>query len=196
MVEAGPGHEPQAGDTLNMLDVVVDKTGVRAAQAPPTDVDARPVVAGLAGARSAGSDAQRHAGAGPDSPRPQMMMSGAGPDSVRPLVVAQSRKAIDDSGNFRREVATPVKAVSRKGPDDPSRPRADTPPRAIPQVQLRALSDVKGQGQQPQQNLGYLAPPRDRVEVRARRGRELVIWGSVVVMIACVVALVIWFLAQ
>jgi hypothetical protein len=100
---------------------------------------------------------------------------------------------IDDSGNFRREVATPVKAVSRMDQADP-RPRANTPARAIPQVQLRAMSDVKGRAPEPQ-NLGYLAPPRDRGAVRARRGRELVIWGSVVVMIACAIALVIWFLA-
>ena len=211
--------EPEARDTLNMLDVVIDKTGVRPVVRDPDAEGARPRPAG-AGPDSvrprpagAGPDSVRprpagdpYGGAGPDSVRPFAMGAGpdrvrpyamgAGPDSPRPVVVATSRKAIDDSGNFRRELVTPVKAISRKEPDDPARPRADTPARAIPQVQLRALSDVSNKHGAPQENLGYVAPPRDRGEVRARRGRELVIWGSVVVMIASGVALAIWFLAK
>jgi len=99
-----------------------------------------------------------------------------------------------DDGSFKQEVSTPIRAISMKTPGTGDRERADTPPRAIPQVQLRSMADVGKSG--PVQNLGYLAPPRDHREVRARRGRELVIWGSICVMLACAFALGIWFLAK
>jgi len=102
---------------------------------------------------------------------------------------------LPDDGTFKQEVSTPIRAISMKTPGTgDARERADTPPRAIPQVQLRSMADVSKSG--PAQSLGYLAPPRDHREVRARRRSELVIWGSICVMLACAVALGIWFLAK
>lgn len=62
--------------------------------------------------------------------------------------------------------------------------------------QLRALSEVMQRHDAPPGQMGYLAPPRDPSEVRARKLRDVVIWGSVVVMLGCVVTLAVWFLAR
>ena len=77
------------------------------------------------------------------------------------------------------------------------RERVDTPARAIPQVKLRSMDEVRAErAQSPAQALGYFAPPRDAAEVRSRRRGEVVVWASVCVMLACAVALGIWFLAK
>jgi hypothetical protein len=65
----------------------------------------------------------------------------------------------------------------------------------MPQVKLRAISEL-ATSHTPQQQLGYLAPPRDPNEVRARRRRDFVVWGSICVILACVFALGIWFIAK
>ena len=62
-------------------------------------------------------------------------------------------------------------------------------------VQLRPLSEVRRADTQPQ-NLGFLAPPRDPKGVRVRRLHDLVVWGSVVVIVSCLVMLAVWFLAR
>ncbi len=62
-------------------------------------------------------------------------------------------------------------------------------------VQLRPLSEVRRADTQPQ-NLGFLAPPRDPKAVRVRRMHDLVVWGSVVVIVSCLVMLAVWFLAR
>jgi hypothetical protein len=62
-------------------------------------------------------------------------------------------------------------------------------------VQLRPLSEVRRADTQPQ-NLGFLAPPRDPKAVRVRRLHDLVVWGSVVVIVGCLVMLAVWFLAR
>ena len=85
-----------------------------------------------------------------------------------------------------------MRAISKKTPGV-AQP-TDTPRRGVPQVKLRALSEMSsGQITPPQQ---FLAPPRDPSEQRARRRRDLVVWGSICVMIACAVALGIWFVAR
>lgn len=87
--------------------------------------------------------------------------------------------------------SAPVRAISMKTPGaipKPVKPRPEAKPH---QVQLRPL----GRADTPQ-NLGRIAPPRDPREVRARRMRDLVIWGCVVVMLASVVMLAVWFLAR
>ncbi len=74
---------------------------------------------------------------------------------------------------------------------------AEVPPRpAIPQVKLRAMSEVASQSSAPQQSLGFLAPPRNPVDARARKTRDFIVWGSVCVILACFVALGIWFVAK
>jgi hypothetical protein len=87
----------------------------------------------------------------------------------------------------------PLRAISKKTPGVAA--PSDAPPRAVPQVKLRAIAEVKGGPISPQA-LGYLAPPRDPSETRARRRRDLIVWGSISVIIACAVALGIWFVAR
>ena len=106
----------------------------------------------------------------------------------------QKATAIEDSGSFRREASTPIKVVSMKAAEAAAEKAEKERPRVIPQVQLRAMSDVKPAA--PQQNLGYFAPPLTAREVRARRARDYVIWGCLAVMIASVFAVGMWFLAR
>jgi hypothetical protein len=91
-----------------------------------------------------------------------------------------------------------MRAISKKTPGLPYAKSATTPERALPIVKLRAMSEVSSGSITPPsaKALGYLAPPRDPAESRARRQRDFVVWGSVCVMIACGIALVIWFVAR
>jgi hypothetical protein len=101
--------------------------------------------------------------------------------------------------DFVREPATPIKVVSKKTPGQVSSGEIPLPPdvaRPRPQVKLRAISELASKPHTPQQQLGYLAPPRDPNEVRARRRRDFVVWGSICVILACVFALGIWFIAK
>ena len=107
--------------------------------------------------------------------------------------------------DFVREAATPIKVVSKKTPGQVSSGEIPLPPdargapgaqRPMPQVKLRAISELASKSHTPQQQLGYLAPPRDPNEVRARRRRDFVVWGSICVILACVFALGIWFIAK
>jgi len=101
--------------------------------------------------------------------------------------------------DFVREAATPIKVVSKKTPGAVSSGEIPLPPdvaRPVHQVKLRAISEVASKQHAPQQSLGYLAPPRDPVEVRSRRRRDFVVWGSICVILACVFALGIWFIAK
>lgn len=101
--------------------------------------------------------------------------------------------------DFVREAATPIKVVSKKTPGAVSSGEIPLPAdarKAIPQVKLRAISEMAQQQHTPQQRLGYLAPPRDPAEVRGRRQRDFIVWGSICVILACVVALGIWFIAN
>ena len=43
--------------------------------------------------------------------------------------------------------------------------------------------------------MGYLAPPADQKERNVRKVRDWLIWGSVLVIISCLVMLGVWFLA-
>jgi hypothetical protein len=84
----------------------------------------------------------------------------------------------------------PIRVMSMKTPADAPAPQ--TP--IVPRPKLRAISEITPVSKPI--NLGYLAPPRDPAEVRSRRVRDLVMWSSVAVILACVVALAIWFLAR
>ena len=100
--------------------------------------------------------------------------------------------------DFVREPATPIRVRSMKTPGQASSGAIPLPPDAQPrpqhQVKLRAISEIAKPT--PQLSLGYLAPPRDPNAVRARRTRDFIVWGSVCVILACVVALGIWFIAK
>ncbi len=103
--------------------------------------------------------------------------------------------SIYDSGNFGREAPSPIKAISMKTPGQ-QKIGADAY-LAQPEVKkpmLRAMSEVHARPKQ--QNLGYLAPPRDPAEVRARRVQDYILWGSISIILASAIALAIWFLAR
>jgi hypothetical protein len=102
---------------------------------------------------------------------------------------------IYDSGNFGREAPSPIKAISMKTPGQ-QKIAADGY-RAVPEVKkpmLRPMSEVHARPKQ--QSLGYLAPPRDAKEVRARRVQDYIVWGSISIIVASAVALAIWFLGR
>jgi hypothetical protein len=86
-----------------------------------------------------------------------------------------------------------MKAVSMKTPADPNLKPVEKPERDLPHIQLRAMSEVS-RAQIPL-NLGNLAPPYDPAEARARTVRDYLVWGSLAVIIASGVALVVWFVA-
>ena len=88
----------------------------------------------------------------------------------------------------------PIRVMSMKTPADAPGAPAQTP--VVPRPKLRAISEVTPLPHAQPKNLGYLAPPRDPAEVRSRRVRDLVMWSSVAVILACVVALAIWFIAR
>ena len=89
----------------------------------------------------------------------------------------------------------PIQVMSMKTPmDQPPQVPAQTP--VVPRPKLRAISEITPLPHAQPRNLGYLAPPRDPAEVRSRRVRDLVMWSSVVVIVASVVALAIWFIAR
>lgn len=85
----------------------------------------------------------------------------------------------------------PIQVVSMKTPDIEESQKV---PRQMPEVRLRAMSEVRPQT--PPRGMGYLAPPRDPKEARSRRRRDAVIWGSVAIIVASVVMLAVWFLAR
>jgi hypothetical protein len=95
-----------------------------------------------------------------------------------------------------RRKSEPIQVVSMKTPMD--RPAADAPAQTpiVPRPKLRAISEITPLPHAQPRNLGYLAPPRDPAEVRSRRMRDLVLWSSVAVIVASVVALFIWFIAR
>lgn len=74
--------------------------------------------------------------------------------------------------------------------------RAEPEP-VLKRPKLRSIAEVTPPSGIPRiDNIGYIAPPRDPVEVRGRRVREVMVLASVSVIIASVVALAIWFLAR
>jgi hypothetical protein len=87
--------------------------------------------------------------------------------------------------------APPIQAISMKTPGNALPLEAPAPTPVLPRPKLRG--DVTPI---PQQNLGNLAPPYDAKEARARSMREYVMWGCLAVILASVIALVVWFAAS
>jgi hypothetical protein len=114
-----------------------------------------------------------------------------------PVPGAEERPTAVDPNPYGRRKSEPIQVVSMKTPHD-APPEPGAPPRTpiVPRPKLRAISEITPLPHAQPRNLGYLAPPRDPAEVRSRRVRDLVVWSSVAVMLASVVALVIWFLAR
>ncbi len=88
--------------------------------------------------------------------------------------------------------AQPMQAISHKMAD--SAPRPVQQQRPVHQVQMRPLSDLSKQT--PQQGMGRLAPPHDPNRARTRKTQDVMIWGSIVVIIGSIVTLVIWLIAR
>jgi len=139
-----------------------------------------------------GPSAKRRGGADPGDDDPTHIY-----DSGRYPTTPKATVPRPGEPDFVREAATPIVMVSKKTPGAVSSGEIPLPPdaRKVPQVKLRAISEMAKQ-HTPQQQLGYLAPPRDPAEVRARRQRDFVVWGPICVILACVVALGIWFIAK
>lgn len=92
----------------------------------------------------------------------------------------------------RRDRSEPIRVISMKQPEAPRpEPAGHTPELVRPK--LRALSDITPVGGTP---MGRLAPPRDPKQVRARRLRDGLIWGSAVLLVGAIVMLAIWLLAR
>ncbi len=115
------------------------------------------------------------------------------------------RRATPHTGDDERtdiyesgKLPLPAPAIKVKSMKEPGELSSEQPAdaRVLPQVKLRAMSEVASQSHAGQRSLGYLAPPRNPADVRARRTRDFIVWGSVCVILACVVALGIWFVAK
>lgn len=136
-------------------------------------------------------------------PRPRTpTKKGAGVELATPTAVSPPRPepaAPVPAAVPEQTRSEPIRVISMKAPGE-ARGDASEPSQPVKQHQprLRPLSEVSQQRRAaltPPAGLGYLAPPRDPKEARTRRQREYVIWGSVVVMLAGVVMLAVWFLA-
>jgi hypothetical protein len=86
-----------------------------------------------------------------------------------------------------------IVAISMKTPADPKLAPVKVQEKDMPHSKLRALSEVS-RAQIPL-NLGNLAPPYDPNEARKRTMKEYIVWGCISVMLACAIALAVWFLA-
>ena len=89
-----------------------------------------------------------------------------------------------------RAPSQPIQAISHKT-DAAPRPSAER--RAVPQVQIRSMAEV---AKTPAQGLGHLAPPHDPNRARTRKAQDVLIYGSIVVIIGSIVTLVIWLIAR
>jgi hypothetical protein len=95
----------------------------------------------------------------------------------------------------QQDRSEPLRVISMKAPGHASEERRPVPPH---QARLRRLSEVAPPRQRvatPPGGLGYLAPPHDPRKARMRRWRDYVLGGSVVVILAGAVMLVVWLLA-
>jgi hypothetical protein len=119
-----------------------------------------------------------------DSP-PIQVVSMKTPHESGPIAI--SMKTPHESGPIAISMKTPMDQAAADGP-------AQTP--IVKRPKLRAISEITPLPHAQPRNLGYLAPPRDPAEVRSRRVRDLVMWSSMAVIVASVVALVIWFVAR
>ena len=86
-----------------------------------------------------------------------------------------------------------IKAISMKTPADPNAEPAKKLERDMPHIQLRAMSEMS-RANQPL-DLGNLAPPYDPAQARARTVRDYVMWGSLAVALAVVIAVAVWMVA-
>ena len=94
----------------------------------------------------------------------------------------------------RKERSEPIRVISMKTPAEVAAEKQKLGAKQH-KAEIRALSDVVRQNATPPRGMGYLAPPANQKERNVRKLRDWLIWGSVLVIISCVVMLGVWFLA-
>lgn len=94
----------------------------------------------------------------------------------------------------RKERSEPIRVISMKTPAEVAAERKQLAAKQH-KPEIRALSDVLPRNATPPRGMGRLAPPADPKQARVRKLRDWLIWGSVLVIISCVVMLGVWFLA-
>jgi len=91
-----------------------------------------------------------------------------------------------------RDRSEPIRMISMKSPAEIGQ---DKRVGKQHKAEIRAISDVVRRHDTPAGGMGYFAPPADRRQARGRRVRDLILWGSILVVISCAVMLAVWFLA-
>lgn len=121
---------------------------------------------------------------------------GVGGNRAESLKEAQRRRAVElatpteITGPYDR--SEPIRVISMKTPEEIA-PDVKHPTPHVKRPKLRSLSSVTPTTGA---RMGHLAPPRDPKGVRARKLRDVVVWGSVVIIVGCAVMLGVWFLAR
>ena len=105
-----------------------------------------------------------------------------------------AKTSIFDSGNYHKPSSRtgPIQVISMKTPGDEKIAADHMTVQPLKRPMLRAMSEVSSQAQI---NLGYLAPPVDHSQRRKRKARDAIMIASLSIIIACAIALVIWFVA-
>ena len=93
-----------------------------------------------------------------------------------------------------RERSEPIRVISMKTPAEVAAEKKKVAAKQH-RPEIRGLSDVVGNNATPPRGMGYLAPPVNQKERNVRKLRDWLIWGSVLVIISCVVMMGVWFLA-
>jgi hypothetical protein len=89
-----------------------------------------------------------------------------------------------------RNTPESLRAVSLKTPKDVKKKS-----RRMPQVQIRSIGEISG-SHTPPRGMGNLAPPRDPRQARTRHARSNLLWGAVALVVAAIVATIVWVLAR
>lgn len=147
---------------------------------------------------------------------PAPLQAFAPPSQVAPTMPQRPAQAFDPHGRIddssrtsrwegRPDAAVPFAAPTHESPSSPmaiqaishktpgNAPRPTYEQRAVPQVQIRPMSDLS---KTPAGGVGRLAPPYDPNRARTRKAQDVMIWGSIVVIIGSIVTLVIWLIAR
>jgi hypothetical protein len=96
----------------------------------------------------------------------------------------------------KRAQTEPMRVISMKTPAEVAAGKMKRSARQH-KPQIRLLSEVvASKSATPPHGMGFLAPPADPKERNVRKLRDWLIWGSVLVIISCVVMLAVWFIAE
>lgn len=115
----------------------------------------------------------------------------------RPVFVSTSAKEgapLPPPGAKPASASQPLRAISMKTPGELAAEKGAG--KVQPDPRRMQIRELRPRHATPPQGLGRLAPPRDERETRVRRRQDLLIWGSVIVIVGSFVTLGIWFLAR